>query len=231
MAIDVYGTGTTIVNAALENLPVATGGAWPSTTTRIAWVNDGMLEAQRLTLHYKERESQTFAQAATYYEFTLQDPSLFALLECTVSGVRQQIIDYPRMIRERAAAATLADNTWYFASNRIASATFGTVRVEVYPAVDADTGHPTGVGTTISVELLYATAPPRITALANTAYIPRDILEMYVAWRAALARRPEKAHVFRAAFEKLCLEARMAGGLADQLEDMATTGIEYGSVS
>jgi hypothetical protein len=183
-----------------------------------------MLEAQRLTLHYKERESQTFAQAGTYYEFTLQDPSLFALLEITVGGVRQQIIDYPRMVRERAAASTLTDDTWYFASNRIASTTFGTVRVEVYPAVDADTGHPTGVGTTISVELLYATAPPRITVLTNTAYIPRDILEMYVAWRAALARRPEKAHIFRKAFEALCLEARVASGIADQLEENAVVG-------
>jgi hypothetical protein len=223
VASDVYATGTTIVNAALESLPIASDGSWPSTAVRIAWVNDGMLEAQRLTMHYRECESQTITDGNTYYEFTLQDPSLFTLVEVWVGSNQQKIVSYDHIRRSRADSETIADDTYLFASNRVANTTFGSVRLEMYPAANADDTHPTGADD-VTVEVRYASAPPRLTALSETAYMPRDILGMYVAWRAALARRPEKAHVFRKTFEGLCMEARIASGLSDMMEKDAIVG-------
>jgi hypothetical protein len=204
MAADILDTVNEIFESAFQWAGVENRPGWPSPTIRMSWTNRALIEIQRMTGFYRRRVTTAFAEAATYYEFTSQDPHLFKLLEVKnpTSVMAYEVTDLETLMRCRYDAALIGTTTatgqtaYVFALNtEPVDQVFGVVRVEAYPAI--------GTGGA-SFEVLYESAPPAVTALTETPQMPVDLIEPFIAWRIAMRHAPEKAGMFRAAFEGLC---------------------------
>jgi hypothetical protein len=212
MGVLEYGTGTEIWEAALEDIPFDASSSHPGPSRRIRLLNSGLVEAQKRTGHFKYRETVSFEDGTaidTYYEITGTSPTVFKLLSATIANEEMEIVDYKTLLSYREGTAVLGAGVFVFAVNLYPGTTVGTVRIEMYP--DAPV-------IAMDVEFFYETVPTAVTALSDTVYMPRDIMEAYVAWRIARSVKPEKSQPFRAIFEGLCATDRAVGAVAKRAQ-------------
>ena len=115
--------------------------------------------------------------------------------ETAITGLAQTL-NFGVTITFAATTGHTVDDCWYFTA--YPNYPLGTMRVEFYPAFAA----------VQLLEVLYTTAPPAITTLEDTVFMPRDALVFYVAWRAALCKVAVKVNYLRGKFEHSCAQVR-----------------------